>query len=125
MMSTKPDPKEVGLRLRAVLRKLGLSIEDAAAQLHEGRANFGNCVNGYQLLRPEVAYALERMLPGLMSQWLYFGDDRLVPAQLARELTIFVEGFRERLWREEPVPSEPQVPAKAPARAASRRMARA
>lgn len=109
-MTTKPNPQEVGLRLRAILRKLGISIREAAALLDEPWSNFGNTINGYQLPRPEVAYELEKLLPGVTVQWIFFGDDRLVPGQLSRELSIFVEGFREKIWRQEAVPKEPEAP---------------
>jgi len=126
-MTRKPDPQEVGLRLRAILRKKGISIREAAALLEEPWSNFGNAVNGYQLPRPEVAYELEKLLPGVTVQWIFFGDDRLVPGQLSRELTIFVEGFREKIWRQEPVPKEPeaQAPVKKTVARPSKKMARA
>jgi hypothetical protein len=123
-MSRKPNPREVGLRLRAILRKLGISIEEAAAQLEEPRGNFSNCINGYQLPRPEIAYELEKLLPGVTLQWIFFGDDRLLPGKLARELTIFVEGFRERIWSQEPVPKEPEAPVSAKVGRPSKKMAR-
>jgi transcriptional regulator with XRE-family HTH domain len=124
-MSTKPNPREVGLRLRAILRKLGISIEEAAAELGESRANFSNCINGYQLPRPEVAYELEKLLPGVTIQWIFFGDDRLLPGKLARELIIFVEGFREKIWPQEPVPKVPKAPEAARVGRSSKKMARA
>jgi hypothetical protein len=125
VVARKPNPKEVGLRLRAILRKLGISIEEAASQLEESRANFSNCINGYQLPRPEVAYELEKLLPGVSVQWIFFGDDRLLPGRLSRELSIFVEGFRERIWPQEPVPKEPEGPAPSKAGRPSKKMARA
>jgi len=126
-MTRKPDPQEVGLRLRAILRKKGISIREAAALLEEPWSNFGNAVNGYQLPRPEVAYELEKLLPGVTVQWILFGDDRLVPGQLSRELTIFVEGFREKIWRQESVPKEPEAraPVKKSEARPSKKMARA
>ena len=90
-MSIKPDPREVGIRLRAIFHRLELNIQEAADELDEPRNNLANCVNGYQLPRPQVVYELERMLPGVTLQWVYFGDDRLVPGKLSRELTEFVE----------------------------------
>ena len=124
-MVRKTDPKEVGLRVRAIFRKLGLSVEEAAEHLNEGRSNLTNCLNGYQLLRPEVAYELEKLLPGVSLQWIYFGDDRLLPAKLALDLGIFVEGFRQKVWKPGPVPKEPVAPEIQKAPRTSRKLARA
>lgn len=124
-MVRKTDPKEVGLRVRAIFRKLGLSVEEAAEHLNEGRSNLTNCLNGYQLLRPEVAYELEKLLPGVSLQWIYFGDDRLLPAKLALDLGIFVEGFRQKIWKPGPVPREPDAPGTQKAPRTSRKLARA
>lgn len=95
-MAQKPDPKEVGIRVRAVLLKLGVSMEEAANELGESRQNLSNVLNGYQLPSHGVAYELEKILPGVTVQWVFFGDDRMVPAKMARELAVFVELVREK-----------------------------
>jgi hypothetical protein len=124
-MSRKPNPQEVGLRLRAIFRKIGISIEEAASQLEEPRNNLSNCVNGYQLPRPEIAYELEKLLPGVTIQWIFFGDDRMVPGKLARELGIFVEMFRQRVATQEPAPKAPAARGSLKAAPPSKKMARA
>jgi len=105
-MPESANPKEVGLRLRAIFKKLGITTTEAAAQLGEKPANLGNNVNGYALPRPHVAYELEKMLPGVTLQWIYFGDDRLVPGKLSRELAIFVEIFRKHIAAAQEVAAE-------------------
>lgn len=124
-MMEKPKPKEVGLRLRAVLRKLGLSIEDAAAELGMRRERLSNAVNGYVLPRYETVYALQKMLPGITLEWVYFNNDHLVPGQLARELAIFVEAFRQKLELPEVEPEDESERKKGQAKGARRSEARA
>ena len=99
-----PDPKVVGLRLRAVLRKLGFSIEAAARALEVPRNVLSNWLNGYVLPRHASVRELTLRLPGLTLEWIFWGDDRLVPAPLARELAIFMEAFRQRLELPEALP---------------------
>ena len=53
---------------------------------------------------------LTRLLPGLTIEWIIWGDDRLVPLQLATELAIFVEAFKQKLELPEVQP-EPDSPA--------------
>jgi transcriptional regulator with XRE-family HTH domain len=121
-MIEKPNPREVALRLRAIVRKLGLSVEAAAQELGMTRERLNNSINGYVNPRHETVYALQQMLPGITLEWVYFGDDRLVPSQLARELAIFVEAARQKL--ELPVvPPEPEPPARKKASRASPRPA--
>ena len=101
-----PNPREVGQRIRAILRKRGLTIEEATRLLEVPRGNLSNALNGYILPRHALGRALVEMLPGLTLEWLYWGDDRLVPGPLARELAIFIEAGRQGLElpevREEP-----------------------
>ena len=96
-MMEKPIPRETALRMRAVLRKLGLSVLEAATELGMSKERLKNSINGYVLPRHETVYALTKMLPGLTFEWMYYGNDRMVPGQLARELAIFVEAARQRL----------------------------
>lgn len=100
-----PDPHEVGLRLRAVLRKLGAdSVNGMARMMGMPRNVLSNWLNGYSLPKLANMRELTLRLPGLTLEWIYWGDDRLMPAVLARELTIFVEAFRQQLelWEVEP-----------------------
>lgn len=107
-----PNPREVGLRIRAILRKRGLTIEEATRILGVPRGNLSNALNGYILPRHALGRALVEMLPGLTLEWLYWGDDRLVPGALARELAIFIEASRQGLE----LPEVREEPGEAPAR---------
>lgn len=100
-----PDPQEVGLRLRAVLRKLGAdSVKGGARMMGLPRNVLSNWLNGYVLPKLGHMRELTLRLPGLTIEWIYWGDDRMMPAVLARELAIFVEAFRQQLelWEVEP-----------------------
>lgn len=93
-----PNPHDVGLRLRAVLRKLGAdSVKGAARMMELPRPVVSNWLNGYGLPKLGSMRELTLRLPGLTIEWIYWGDDRLMPAKLARELGIFVEAFRQQL----------------------------
>jgi len=124
-MMEKPNPKEVGLRMRAILRKLGLSVENTAAELGMRRERLSNSVNGYVLPRYETVYALQKLLPGITLEWVYFNNDRLVPGQLARELAILVEAFRQKLELPEVGPEDDSERKKGQAKASRRSEARA
>lgn len=100
-----PVPHEVGLRLRAVLRKLGAdSVNGMARMMGLPRNILSNWLNGYNLPKLGVVRELTLRLPGLTLEWVYYGDDRMMPAVLARELAIFVEAFRQEveLWEVAP-----------------------
>lgn len=109
-----PNAGEVGMRIRAILRKRDLTIEDAVRYLDVPRGNLSNAINGYHLPRHALGRALVKLLPGLTLEWLYWGDDRLVPGQLARELAIFIEASRQGLElpvvREEPAEASARAP---------------
>jgi hypothetical protein len=93
-----PDPHEVGLRLPAVLRKLGADSVNGMARMTKLPRNvLSNWLNGYSLPKIALVRELTLRLPGLTLEWVYFGDDRLMPAKLGRELSIFVEAFRQQL----------------------------
>lgn len=124
-MAEKPIPLEVGIRMRAVFRKLGISIDEAAAELEETRQNLSNVLNGYQLPRPGVAYQLEKMLPGVSIQWILFGDEGMVPAKLARELRIFVALIKEKTSAQEPAASKESARAFSTSPHPSKKLARA
>ena len=124
-MAQKPNPQEVGIRVRAVFLKLGISIEEAASELEESRQNLSNVMNGYQLPRPGVAYELEKLLPGVTVQWIFFGDERLVPAKLSRELAIFVEMLKEKSSAPEPKVSKEPTRALSESKPLSKKLARA
>ena len=113
-----PNPQEVGLRLRAVLRKLGAdSVKGMARMTGQPRSIMSNWLNGYNLPKLGVVRELTLRLPGVTLEWVYWGDDRMMPAVLARELAIFVEAFRQELelWELSQGP-EDSTPAAAPAR---------
>jgi len=106
-----PDPHEVGLRLRAVLRKLGVDSVNGGARMTKLPRNvLSNWLNGYSLPKLAVVRELTLRLPGLTLEWVYWGDDRLMPAVLGRELAIFVEAFRQQLelWEVSPEPAAPE-----------------
>ena len=103
-MVDNPNPKDVGLRLRAGLRKLGLSIEAGSRALGVPRNVLSNWVNGYVLPKHASVRELTLLLPGLTMEWIFWGDDRLVPGPLARELAIFTEAFRQKLELPEEAP---------------------
>lgn len=112
-----PNPLEVGLRLRAVLRKLGAdSVKGMARMTGLPRNILSNWINGYNLPKLGIVRELTLRLPGLTLEWVYYGDDRMMPAVLARELAIFVEAFRQELelWELAPDPVD-SAPADAPA----------
>ena len=93
-----PSPQEVGLRLRAALHKLGApSVKTGARMMGLSRSVLSNWLNGYVLPKLGHMRELTRRLPGLTLEWIYWGDDRLVPAELARELAIFTEAYRQQL----------------------------
>lgn len=121
----KPIPQEVGLRMRGILRKLGLSVPAAAAELGMSRERLNNSVSGYVLPRQETVYGLQKMLPGITLEWVYFGNDRLVPGQLARELGIFVEAARQRLELPVVLPEEDSAQEQRNSAASRRSAARA
>ena len=121
----KPNSREVGLRLRAILRKLGMTVEAGAAELGMSRERLSNSVNGYVLPRQETVYALQKMLPGVTLEWVYFNNDRLVPGQLARELAIFVEAARQKLELPEALPEDDSAPVRRNSAASRRSAARA
>ena len=102
----KPDPREVALRLRAIIQKLGLTPKAAAHELGMTRERLNNSLNGYALPRYETVYALQKMLPGITMEWVYFGNDHFVPDKLGRELAIFTEAARQRLESGGSVPGE-------------------
>jgi transcriptional regulator with XRE-family HTH domain len=124
-MMEKPIPQEVGLRMRGILRKLGLSVPAAAAELGMSRERLNNSVSGYVLPRQETVYGLQKMLPGITLEWVYFGNDRLVPGQLARELGIFVEAARQRLELPVVLPEEDSAQEQRNSAASRRSAARA
>ena len=113
-----PNAVEVGLRLRAVLRKLGAdSVKGMARMTGVPRSILSNWLNGYNLPKLGVVRELTLRLPGVTLEWIYWGDDRMMPAVLARELAIFVEAFRQELelWELSQGP-EDSTPAAAQAR---------
>lgn len=101
-----PNAHEIGLRIRAILRKRGLSLEEGARLLGVPRNVLSNAVNGYNIPKHGLGLAIVQLLPGLTLEWLYWGNGRLVPARLNRELGIFAEAFRQGLELPE-APAEP------------------
>jgi transcriptional regulator with XRE-family HTH domain len=123
----KLDPYGVGLRVRALLKKTGLGVEGAAELLEVGQTAVRNWTNGYNMPTPAAASELVKTIPGLTLDWIYLGDDRLLPQQLARELQIILEAQLQGLEVPE-VPPEPdcqparsglQAPRRAPRKLAS------
>lgn len=106
----KTDPRLIGVRIRVVMRKLGLQIDDLAHALGVHRSAVSNWVNGYNQPKIELSYKLIKLLPGLTLEWIYLGDDQMVPGPLARELQILIEAHEQGL----------EVPASEPEGAASR-----
>ena len=92
-----PNAHEIGLRIRAILRKRGLSLEEGARLLGVPRNVLSNAVNGYNTPKHGLGLAIVQLLPGLTLEWLYWGNGRLVPSRLSRELSIFVEAYRQGL----------------------------
>jgi hypothetical protein len=89
------------------------------------RERLNNSVSGYVLPRQETVYGLQKMLPGITLEWVYFGNDRLVPGQLARELGIFVEAARQRLELPVVLPEEDSAQEQRNSAASRRSAARA
>lgn len=115
------DPVSVGKRIRSLLKRADLSIENAAAHLGVHRNAVSNWINGYNMPQVGLIYDLIRLVPGVTLEWVYLGDDRMLPAPLARELgcgpplsdkaarelAILIEAERQGL----PVPQVPSLPA--------------
>jgi len=124
----KTDPRLIGVRIRAVMRKLDLQIDDLAQELKVHRNAVSNWIHGYNQPKIELAYKLIKLLPGLTLEWIYLGDDQMVPGPLARELSILIVAHEQglELPASEPEPEAPRPsPAKTRYPAASRRLASA
>jgi transcriptional regulator with XRE-family HTH domain len=111
---TKTDRTEVGRRVGAVMTKLGMSIDDLAKALDVHRSAVTNWLYGYNQPQVAVAYELVKMLPGVTLEWIYLGDDRLVPGSLSRDLDIIIGAKAQGL-------AIPKVPAPAAPRSVESR----
>ena len=124
----KTNPRLIGGRIRAVMRKLGLQIDDLAHVLGVHRNAVSNWVNGYNQPKIELTYKLIKLIPGVTLEWIYLGDDQMVPGPLARELSTFIVAHEQGLDvpASEPEPESPRPsPVKTRYPTASRRMASA
>ncbi len=110
----KLDPTSVGPRVRALIWKVGLTTDSAATFLKVQRSAVSNWINGYNLPQVGMMSDLMELLPGMTLDWIYRGDDRLIPGGLARELQIIMEAQRQGLR----VPEVSPEPASPPARSA-------
>lgn len=119
----KPNPKDVGRRLRALMLDPELSIEtveDFAKTLGAGRGAASAWVNGYNFPRvPSMARLLE-LYPGLTLDWIYLGVPDAVPMKVFIRLQALLERVPFPLVLEEQTEG---LPAKAKKRRASHRKA--
>src|SRR4051794_19375890 len=83
----KPAPdSDQAERLVRLRKALGYPTASAFAKfLGIGQQRWANFENGFPLSR-EVIFLLVRSVPGLTSDWLYFGKSDGLPVDLARRL---------------------------------------
>ena len=73
-------------RLSRLRHALGYPTASAFAQfLNLNQQTYSNYENGFPLSRAAV-FRLVQSVPGLTSDWLYFGNSRGLPVDLARRL---------------------------------------
>jgi hypothetical protein len=87
--STKPKPvADEGQAERLVRLRESMGYPTATAFavfLDIGQQRWANYENGYPLSR-EIVFRLVQSIPGLTSDWLYFGATGGLPVDLARRL---------------------------------------
>jgi hypothetical protein len=83
--SKAPDAGQAE-RLVRLRKALGYPTASAFAKfLNVGQQRWANFENGFPLSR-EIIFLLVRSVPGLTSDWLYFGKSDGLPVDLARRL---------------------------------------